>query len=196
MDQQSYSAGEKKRELLNKKHRIMDQKSYSAGLNIGQQLVGMGIADLPSLDDFLKGIKDAVEGAAEKAKKAEAEGKAFLEANAKKEGVIVLPSGLQYMVLKEGTGKNPGATSQVKCHYAGTLIDGTEFDSSYKRNAPATFGLNQVIKGWTEGVQLMKEGAKYRFFIPYELGYGAQGAGGSIPPYSALIFDVELIEVL
>ena len=100
------------------------------------------------------------------------------------------------MVLKEGTGKNPGATSQVKCHYAGTLIDGTEFDSSYKRNAPATFGLNQVIKGWTEGVQLMKEGAKYRFFIPYELGYGAQGAGGSIPPYSALIFDVELIEVL
>lgn len=196
MDQQSYSAGEKKRELLNKKHRIMDQQSYSAGLNIGQQLVGMGIADLPSLDDFLKGIKDAVEGAAEKAKKAEAEGKAFLEANAKKEGVIVLPSGLQYMVLKEGTGKNPGATSQVKCHYAGTLIDGTEFDSSYKRNAPATFGLNQVIKGWTEGVQLMKEGAKYRFFIPYELGYGAQGAGGSIPPYSALIFDVELIEVL
>ena len=186
----------KKRELLNKKHRIMDQQSYSAGLNIGQQLVGMGIADLPSLDDFLKGIKDAVEGAAEKAKKAEAEGKAFLEANAKKEGVIVLPSGLQYMVLKEGTGKNPGATSQVKCHYAGTLIDGTEFDSSYKRNAPATFGLNQVIKGWTEGVQLMKEGAKYRFFIPYELGYGAQGAGGSIPPYSALIFDVELIEVL
>ena len=165
----------------------MDQQSYSAGLNIGQQLVGMGIADLPSLDDFLKGIKDAVEGAAEKAKKAEAEGKAFLEANAKKEGVIVLPSGLQYMVLKEGTGK---------CHYAGTLIDGTEFDSSYKRNAPATFGLNQVIKGWTEGVQLMKEGAKYRFFIPYELGYGAQGAGGSIPPYSALIFDVELIEVL
>ena len=196
MDQQSYSAGEKKRELFNKKHRRMDQKSYSAGLNIGQQLVGMGIADLPSLDDFLKGIKDAVEGAAEKAKKAEAEGKAFLEANAKKEGVIVLPSGLQYMVLKEGTGKNPGATSQVKCHYAGTLIDGTEFDSSYKRNAPATFGLNQVIKGWTEGVQLMKEGAKYRFFIPYELGYGAQGAGGSIPPYSALIFDVELIEVL
>ncbi|MBQ4460614.1 MAG: FKBP-type peptidyl-prolyl cis-trans isomerase N-terminal domain-containing protein, partial [Bacteroidaceae bacterium] len=93
----------------------MDQQSYSAGLNIGQQLVGMGIADLPSLDDFLKGIKDAVEGAAEKAKKAEAEGKAFLEANAKKEGVIVLPSGLQYMVLKEGTGKNPGATSQVKC---------------------------------------------------------------------------------
>ena len=186
----------KKRELLNKKHRIMDQQSYSAGLNIGQQLVGMGIADLPSLDDFLKGIKDAVEGAAEKAKKAEAEGKAFLEANAKKEGVIVLPSGLQYMVLKEGTGKNPGATSQVKCHYAGTLIDGTEFDSSYKRKAPATFGLNQVIKGWTEGVQLMKEGAKYRFFIPYELGYGAQGAGGSIPPYSALIFDVELIEVL
>ena len=174
----------------------MDQQSYSAGLNIGQQLVGMGIADLPSLDDFLKGIKDAVEGAAEKAKKAEAEGKAFLESNAKKEGVVVLPSGLQYMVLKEGTGKNPGATSQVKCHYAGTLIDGTEFDSSYKRNAPATFGLNQVIKGWTEGVQLMKEGAKYRFFIPYELGYGAQGAGGSIPPYSALIFDVELIEVL
>ncbi|WP_456002378.1 FKBP-type peptidyl-prolyl cis-trans isomerase, partial [Prevotella sp.] len=116
--------------------------------------------------------------------------------NAKKEGVVVLPSGLQYQVLKEGNGKKPSATDQVKCHYEGTLIDGTIFDSSYQRNEPATFGLNQVIAGWTEGVQLMSEGAKYRFFIPYNLAYGERGAGAQIPPFAALVFDVELLKVL
>ena len=107
----------------------------------------------------------------------------------------VTPSGLQYMVLKEGTGKKPSATSEVKCHYEGMLVDGTLFDSSIQRGQAATFPLNGVIAGWTEGLQLMKEGAKYRFFIPYHLGYGERGAGQSIPPFSALIFDVELIEV-
>ncbi len=103
---------------------------------------------------------------------------------------------MQYQVLKEGNGKKPKATDQVKCHYEGTLIDGTKFDSSYDRGQAATFGLNQVIAGWTEGVQLMQEGAKYRFFIPYNLAYGERGAGASIPPFAALVFDVELIEVV
>ena len=110
--------------------------------------------------------------------------------------MIVLPSGLQYQVLREGNGKQPKVTDRVKCHYEGTLIDGTKFDSSYDRGEPATFGLNQVIAGWTEGVQLMQEGAKYRFFIPYNLAYGERGAGSSIPPFAALVFDVELIEVV
>ena len=109
---------------------------------------------------------------------------------------MTLPSGLQYQVLREGNGKKPKATDQVRCHYEGTLINGTVFDSSYKRGEPAVFGLNQVISGWTEGVQLMQEGAKYRFFIPYNLAYGERGAGQQIPPFAALIFDVELIEVI
>lgn len=120
----------------------------------------------------------------------------FLKKNAEKEGVITTASGLQYMVLTEGNGKSPKATDQVKCHYEGMLIDGTLFDSSLQRGTPATFPLNRVIAGWTEGLQLMKEGSKFRFFIPFELGYGPQGAGASIPPYSTLIFDVELIEVI
>ena len=132
---------------------------------------------------------------AEAGKAFKEEGEKFLAENAKKEGVKVLPSGLQYEILREGTGKQPSATSTVECHYEGTLIDGTKFDSSYDRNQTATFGLNQVIKGWTEGVQLMKEGAKYRFFIPYTLAYGERGAGGSIPPCAALIFIVELVAV-
>ena len=113
-----------------------------------------------------------------------------------KEGVVTLPSGLQYQVIKPGNGKQPKATDKVRCHYEGMLVDGTLFDSSVQRGEPAVFGLNQVIAGWTEGVQLMQEGAKYRFFIPYQLGYGERGAGQSIPPFSALVFDVELIEVL
>lgn len=122
-------------------------------------------------------------------------GKQFLEENAKKEGVTITPSGLQYEVLQEGTGQKPtGATSRVTVHYEGKLTNGNVFDSSYKRNQPATFGLNQVISGWTEGVQLMPQGSKYRFYIPSELGYGTRGSGGSIPPYSTLIFDVELLE--
>ncbi len=133
---------------------------------------------------------------AENGKAAKEAGETYLAENAKKDGVVTLPSGLQYIVLQEGSGKKPKATDSVKCHYEGFLTDGTLFDSSVQRGEPAVFGLQQVIAGWTEGLQLMQEGAKYRFFIPYMLGYGESGAGRSIPPYSALIFDVELIEVM
>ena len=200
----------------------MDKLSYALGIGIGSQLAGMGAKEL-NIDDFAQAIKDVISGselkvdnaeaqtlvqnffqeqeakqqaaAAEAGKAAKAAGEAFLAENGKKDGVVTLPSGLQYQVLKEGDGKKPSATDQVVCHYEGTLIDGTVFDSSYKRNQPATFGLNQVIAGWTEGVQLMQEGAKYRFFIPYNLVYGERGAGAQIPPFAALVFDVELIEV-
>lgn len=201
----------------------MDKISYSLGIGIGYQLKDMGGNKLV-IDDFAQAIRDVIAGKepkispseaqkivnaflaeieAENTKKAEVAGaeqkkagEAFLAKNAKKEGVKVLPSGLQYTVIKEGTGKKPKATDNVKCHYEGTLIDGTMFDSSIKRGEPAVFPLNGVIAGWTEGLQLMAEGAKYRFFIPYNLGYGARGAGASIPPFSTLIFDVELIEVM
>ena len=194
----------------------MDKISYALGLGIGHQLKNMGIENF-SVEDFAQSIKDVMENKAtamtsqeaqallntyfqEKQKaesqKAISEGKAFLEENAKKEGVVTTKSGLQYEILTEGTGKQPKATDTVRCHYEGSLINGSVFDSSYKRGEPAEFGLSQVIPGWTEGVQLMKEGAKYRFYIPYLLGYGENGAGSSIPPYSTLIFDVELIKVL
>ena len=133
---------------------------------------------------------------AEAGKAVREEGERYLAENAQKEGVTVLPSGLQYVVLTEGTGAKPKATDRVKCHYEGRLTDGTVFDSSYRRGEPAVFPLNGVIAGWTEGVQLMGEGAKFRFFIPYQLAYGERGAGQSIPPYAALVFDVELIEVV
>ena len=123
-------------------------------------------------------------------------GKAFLEANKNNPNVKVLPSGLQYEVIREGNGKRPKATDQVRCHYEGTLIDGTLFDSSIQRGEPAVFGVNQVITGWVEALQLMSEGAKWKLYIPSELGYGAAGAGAMIPPHSVLIFEVELIEVL
>jgi FKBP-type peptidyl-prolyl cis-trans isomerase FklB len=194
----------------------MDKISYALGLGIGHQLKNMGIENF-SVEDFAQSIKDVMEDKAtamtsqeaqallntyfqEKQKaesqKAISEGKVFLEENAKKEGVVTTKSGLQYEILTEGTGKQPKATDTVRCHYEGSLINGSVFDSSYKRGEPAEFGLSQVIPGWTEGVQLMKEGAKYRFYIPYLLGYGENGAGSSIPPYSTLIFDVELIKVL
>lgn len=194
----------------------MDKISYALGLGIGHQLKNMGIENF-SVEDFAQSIKDVMEDKAtamtsqeaqallntyfqEKQKaesqKAISEGKAFLEENAKKEGVVTTKSGLQYEILTEGTGKQPKATDTVRCHYEGSLINGSVFDSSYKRGEPAEFGLSQVIPGWTEGVQLMKEGAKYRFYIPYLLGYGENGAGSSIPPYSTLIFHVELIKVL
>ena len=194
----------------------MDKVSYALGLGIGQQLAQMGASDL-NIDDFAQAIKDVINGSELKvqhrdaqqivqdyfAKKGAEQGKAHKEAgekyladNAKKDGVITLPSGLQYQVLKEGNGKKPTAKDTVMCHYEGTLIDGTVFDSSYQRGEPATFPLQQVIAGWTEGLQLMQEGAKYRFFIPYRLAYGEGGAGASIPPFAALVFDVELIQVV
>ena len=122
-------------------------------------------------------------------------GEAFLAENRSKEGVVVTSSGLQYQVLEEGDGPKPSATDRVTVHYRGTLIDGTEFDSSYRRGRPATFGLNQVIRGWTEGLQLMGVGSTYRLFIPSNLAYGKRGAGNLIGPDEALIFDVELLEI-
>lgn len=130
----------------------------------------------------------------QKASNASEEGTKFLEDNAQRPEVKTTASGLQYEVLTEGTGPKPtGSTARVTVHYEGRLINGTVFDSSYKRNQPASFGLNQVISGWTEGVQLMPQGSKYRFFIPSDMGYGSRGAG-SIPPNSTLIFDVELLQ--
>lgn len=122
-------------------------------------------------------------------------GKQFLAANAKKEGVVTTASGLQYKVIRQGDGAKPAADAEVEVHYKGTLIDGTVFDSSYDRNESISFFLNQVIAGWQEGVQLMPVGSKYEFYIPYELGYGARGAGGVIPPHATLIFEVELIKI-
>ena len=122
-------------------------------------------------------------------------GEQFLAENKTKEGVRTTGSGLQYKVLKEGSGKSPAVTDTVVCNYRGTLINGTEFDSSYKRGEPAVFALNHVIRGWTEGVQLMKEGSKYQFFIPSNLAYGSHGAGDLIGPYETLIFEIELIKV-
>ena len=124
------------------------------------------------------------------------EGRTFLEENSKKENVVTLPSGLQYEILTEGSGEKPKATDKVKCHYHGTLLNGTVFDSSVQRGEPAVFGVNQVIKGWVEALQLMAEGSKWRLFIPSELAYGEQGAGGSIEPNSTLIFDVELLGIV
>ena len=201
----------------------MDKLSYALGLGIGQQLSQMGANDI-SAEDFAQAIKDVLEGNELKVSHREAQtivqdyfqkqeqklqaqraeagkahkeaGEKYLAENAKKEGVITLPSGLQYQVLKEGNGKKPTAKDTVQCHYEGFLLDGTVFDSSIQRGEPATFPLQQVIAGWTEGLQLMQEGAKYRFFIPYRLGYGEGGAGNSIPPFAALIFDVELIQVV
>ena len=149
------------------------------------------------LNDFFTQLEQQQRAAAEAAgAQAKNEGERFLAENAKRPNVTVTPSGLQYEVLTEGTGRSPKATDTVRCHYHGTLIDGTVFDSSYQRNQPADFGLNQVIAGWTEGVQLMKEGAKYRFYLPYHLAYGERGAGNSIPPFATLVFDVELLKVL
>ena len=131
----------------------------------------------------------------EQAAKNLADGKAFLAENAKVEGVKTLPSGLQYQVLSEGEGSPPAASDTVTVQYRGTLIDGSEFDSSYERGEPATFSLDRVIPGWTEGLQLMRPGAKYRLFIPPELAYGERGGGGKIAPNSALVFEVELLSV-
>ena len=188
----------------------MDKISYAIGLSMGQNLMGSGVTSL-EYADLAAGIKDVLEknqpqisyqeaqqvlgkffSELEKkiAGQAKAAGETFLAENAKREGVKVTESGLQYEVLKATIGQKPKATDKVRVHYEGTLIDGTVFDSSVERGEPITFGLNQVIKGWTEGVQLMPIGSKFKFYIPQELGYGSQNAG-SIPPYSTLIFEVE-----
>ena len=195
----------------------MDKFSYAIGLGIGQNLLSMGAKDI-SVDDFAQAVRDVLEGNPTAITHVEArnivnhyfeemearvnaenieKGKQFLEENKQRPGVVTLPSGLQYEVIKEGNvGRYAKITDQVQCHYEGTLIDGTLFDSSIKRDQPATFGVNQVIPGWVEALQLMPEGAKWKLYIPSELGYGAQGAGEMIPPHSTLIFEVELLKIL
>ena len=194
----------------------MDKFSYGLGMNIGQNLASMGVSTL-EFADFVKGMQDVLSGkqteitvveaqnaindffnklTEEKYGKTKESGIAFLEENKKREGIVTLPSGLQYEIINAGLGKKPTAADRVQCHYEGTLIDGTVFDSSIKRGQPAVFGVSQVIAGWVEALQLMGEGSKWRLYIPYDLAYGANGAGEMIPPYSALIFDVELIKVL
>ncbi|MBC5991390.1 FKBP-type peptidyl-prolyl cis-trans isomerase [Pontibacter cellulosilyticus] len=196
---------------------LKEKISYIIGRDMAANLKKQGIE--VEAESFLMGFKEAQEGKpssltqndvqqammalqqemAEKQNAAGGEnkkaGEAFLAENKDKEGVKTLPSGLQYMVLKEGTGKSPSASDTVTTHYHGTLIDGTTFDSSYERGQPATFPVNGVIAGWTEALQMMKEGAKWRLFIPSGLAYGAQGAGDVIGPNSTLIFDVELLSV-
>ena len=202
-----------------KSPQLKDQKdkvSYSLGLNIGFNLSRQNISVNP--DALTAGIKDAIAGKpqlttdqvketmaafekemTEKQKAAgeknAAEGTKFLEENKKKEGVKTTASGLQYKAIKEGTGAQPKGNDTVTVNYRGTLINGTEFDSSYKRGQPATFPLNGVIKGWTEGLQLMKAGSKYQFFVPPNLAYGDRALGPDIAPNSTLIFDVELLGV-
>lgn len=201
----------------------MDKNSYALGMSIAHNMLQSGVREI-SFDDFTAGLKAALTGAEtaityeeagtlldeffgkiqeeQAARQSEIgefmkkDGETFLAANAKKEGVTVLPSGLQYKVLKSGEGRKPGRTDKVRCHYEGTFPNGQKFDSSYDRNEPAVFGVNQVIAGWTEALQLMSEGSAWELYIPYNLAYGEAGAPGAIPPYSALVFKVELIEVL
>lgn len=201
----------------------MDKNSYALGMSIAHNMLQSGVREI-SFDDFTAGLKAALTGAEtaityeeagtlldeffgkiqeeQAARQAEIgefmkkDGETFLAANAKKEGVTVLPSGLQYKVLKSGEGRKPGRTDKVRCHYEGTFPNGQKFDSSYDRNEPAVFGVNQVIAGWTEALQLMSEGSAWELYIPYSLAYGEAGAPGAIPPYSTLVFKVELIEVL
>ena len=196
------------------------KESYTLGYQFGQSMKAQGL-DL-DMEVYTSGIQDALTGAKprlsqdemrttvtelqkrlaaarqkeikEIADKNLAQGKAFLEENKKKDGVVTLPSGLQYKVLTEGSGKMPKATDSVTVHYRGTLINGTEFDSSYKRGQPATFQVGKVIRGWTEALQLMKEGAKWQLMIPPQLAYGDRGTS-TIPPNSTLIFEVELVAV-
>lgn len=193
----------------------MEKVSYALGLSIGNNLLGSGIKDL-NTEEFIKAVKTVMAGEKPEMTYEEAKqvldtffhdlankinekniqaGKDFLEKNKTQDGVVELASGLQYQILTSGSGKSPSITNRVKCHYTGMLLDGTVFDSSVQRGEPAEFGVNQVIAGWTEALQLMKEGDKWRLFIPSDMAYGARGAGNSIPPHATLIFDVELIEV-
>lgn len=194
----------------------IDKVSYSLGLNVAQNIKGQGLSEI-NYSAFAKGVEDIYEGNNAAIDPAKAQqilqeffqkqqekqsaglkeaGEKFLAENAKKEGVVVLPSGLQYTIMKEGTGEKPSATSTVSTHYHGTLITGEVFDSSVDRGTPAEFPVNRVIPGWTEALQLMPVGSKWKLFIPYDLAYGAQGAGGKIGPYSALVFEVELLKIV
>lgn len=193
----------------------MDKISYALGMAIARNLRSMGVDSL-STEDFSAAVQAVISGGKteltdqeaqitvqqflqkkeeEQSRAMRADGEKYLADNAKKEGVIVTESGLQYEILTPALGQKPKATDTVTCHYEGRLIDGTVFDSSYRRGEPASFPLQGVIAGWTEGLQLMAVGSKFRFTIPFQLGYGARGAGGSIPPYATLIFDVELISI-
>lgn len=194
----------------------MDKLSYALGLSMGNNFKSSGIAAL-SVDDFARGVQAVYENVKLEMTYDEAKqivndyftrlqqeveernlraGEAFLAENKKRAGVVTLPSGLQYEVLTEGKGRRPSATDRVQCHYHGTLIDGTVFDSSVQRGTPAVFGVNQVIPGWVEALQLMPEGSRWKLYIPSELAYGKRGAGGSIAPNSALVFEVELIKII
>ena len=194
----------------------MDKLSYALGLSMGHNFLGSGIKSL-NVEDFAKGVEavykqEKPEISFDEAKKIINEffsnlqdeiaetnkqaGKEFLAENAKRSGVVVLPSGLQYEVLAEGKGRKPKVTDKVQCHYHGTLIDGQVFDSSIQRGTPAVFGVNQVIPGWVEALQLMPEGSRWKLYIPSDLAYGEQGAGGRIPANATLIFEVELIKIL
>ncbi len=196
----------------------MDKLSYALGMNVGYSYLASGISNL-QVDDFAQGVKAVMEQAEpalsideaktiindffmqlqEQINKAAGEtlkkGEEFLAENAKRPGIVTLPSGLQYEILSAGTGRKPSATDRVQCHYHGTLIDGTVFDSSVQRGEPAVFGVNQVIPGWVEALQLMPEGSRWKLYIPSKLAYGEHQAG-SIPPNSALVFEVELIKVI
>lgn len=192
-----------------------DSLSYAAGVGVAMSLMSAGIDSL-NLELVLEALKDMYENGhpqmdpqmanifitkfvnkkqEEKAAQAAAAGVKFLEENKTKEGVVTTESGLQYKVIKEGTGPKPVDGQKVKTHYEGKLIDGTKFDSSYDRGQPTSFGINQVIKGWTEALKLMSVGSKYELYIPYQLAYGERGAGSSIPPYATLIFTVELLDI-
>ena len=194
----------------------MDKISYALGLSIGNNFQNSGINSL-QVEDFVKGLNDVLSGAQPAISYDEAKqvineffmnlqkqklelnkkaGEEFLSINKGKAGVVTLPSGLQYQVLQNGTGAKPSAADKVRCHYHGTLINGTVFDSSVQRGQPAVFGVSQVIPGWVEALQLMSVGSKWRLFIPSELAYGEQGAGDVIEPNSTLIFDVELLDIV
>ena len=198
---------------------VETQASYGIGFQMGQQLQSNPFDGL-AIDAVVAGLKDAFAGQApqvdndtlrdafgeihkrmqaakdEASKAVIEEGTKYLEENAKRDEVTVTESGLQYEVVTEGDGETPDASSTVRVHYHGTLIDGTTFDSSYERGQPAEFPVGGVIKGWTEALQLMKAGSKYRLYVPHDLAYGEQGAGAAIAPYSTLVFDVELLDVL
>ena len=193
----------------------MDKISYAIGMSMASNLMNSGLRNI-EVESFVKAFTEVINNESTSMSPEEANqtlqeyfskqqeemlnknletGIAFLEENSKKENVVSLPSGLQYEIITEGSGAKPKATDSVKCHYHGTLLDGTVFDSSVQRGQPAVFGVNQVIKGWVEALQLMSVGSKWKLFIPSSLAYGSQGAGNSIEPNSTLIFEVELLGI-